>query len=80
MDGVTGLIFRSESDLYEKIIRLATTPALGISIGNAARQLVAATRMDAYGVADRLSWYRSLLARREELTRALLERVPELAP
>jgi SAM-dependent methyltransferase len=79
-DGVTGLIFRSESDLYEKIIRLATTPALGISIGNAARQLVAATRMDAYGVADRLRWYRSLLARREELTRALLERVPELAP
>jgi hypothetical protein len=36
--------------------------------------------MDAYGVAARLSWYRSLLARREELTRALLERVPDLAP
>jgi glycosyltransferase involved in cell wall biosynthesis len=79
-DGVTGLIFRSESDLYEKIIRLATTPSLGMSIGNAARRLVAETRMDAYGVADRLRWYRSLLARREELTRALLERVPELAP
>jgi SAM-dependent methyltransferase len=79
-DGVTGLIFRSESDLYEKIIRLATTPSLGMSIGNAARRQVAETRMDAYGVADRLRWYRSLLARREELTRALIERVPELAP
>jgi len=79
-DGVTGLIFRSGSDLYEKIIRLATTPSLGVSIGNAARSLVAETRMDAYGVRDRLRWYRSLLARREELNRALLERVPGLAP
>ena len=79
-DGVNGLIFRSDSDLYEKIIRLATPPSLGMSIGNAARRLVAETRMDAYGVADRLHWYRSLLERREELTRALLERVPSLAP
>ena len=79
-DGVTGLIFRSEADLYEKIIRLVTTPSLGLSIGDAAHRLVAETRMDAYGVAERLRWYRSLLARREELTRALFERVPELAP
>jgi SAM-dependent methyltransferase len=78
-DGVTGLIFRNEIDLYEKIIRLATTPSLGLSIGNAARRLVADTRMDAYGVADRLRWYRSLLERREALTRALHKRVPGLA-
>jgi hypothetical protein len=79
-DGVTGLIFRSESDLYEKVIRLATAPSLGIAIGDAARRLVIETRMDAYGVAGRLRWYRSLLARREELTRAVLARVPQLAP
>jgi 2-polyprenyl-3-methyl-5-hydroxy-6-metoxy-1,4-benzoquinol methylase len=79
-DGVTGLIFRSETDLYEKLIRLATMPSLGVSIADAARRVVAATRMDAYGVAERLRWYRSLLARREELNRALLERVPGLAP
>jgi SAM-dependent methyltransferase len=79
-DGVTGLIFRSDADLYEKVMRLATTPSLGVSIGDAARQLVAATRMDAQGVAGRLRWYRSLLARREELTQALFERVPALAP
>ncbi|WP_227321057.1 methyltransferase domain-containing protein [Acidisoma silvae] len=79
-DGVTGLIFRSESDLYEKIIRLVTAPGLGITIGNAARQSVAQARMDAYGVADRVAWYRSLLDRREELTRAIYDRVPELAP
>lgn len=79
-DGVTGLIFRSDSDLYEKIIRLVTAPGLGVTIGNAARQSIAQTRMDAYGVAGRIAWYRSLLARRDELTRALYERVPELAP
>jgi glycosyltransferase involved in cell wall biosynthesis len=79
-DGVTGLIFRSESDLYEKIIRLATMPASGVLIGDAARRWVAETRMDAYGVADRLRWYRSLLERREALTRAIFERVPEMAP
>jgi SAM-dependent methyltransferase len=79
-DGVTGLIFRSDYDLYEKIIRLATTPSLGVSIGNAARRVVAETRMDAYGVAERLRWYRNLLERREELTRAVFERVPGLAP
>jgi SAM-dependent methyltransferase/glycosyltransferase involved in cell wall biosynthesis len=79
-DGVTGLIFRSESDLYEKVIRLATAPSLGVAIGDAARRLVAETRMDAYGIAERLRWYRSLLERREELTRAIHERVPQLAP
>ncbi|MCB8880945.1 methyltransferase domain-containing protein [Acidisoma cellulosilytica] len=79
-DGVTGLIFRSESDLYEKIIRLVTAPGLGATIGNAARKSVAQTRMDAYGVAARIAWYRSLLARREALTQAIYDRVPELAP
>ncbi len=79
-DGVTGLIFRSESDLYEKIIRLVTAPGLGVTMGNAARHAIAQTRMDAYGVAGRIAWYRSLLARRDELTRSLYERVPELAP
>lgn len=78
-DGVTGLIFRSEADLYEKIIRLVTAPNLGITIGNAARAFIAEQRMDAYGVSARIAWYRSLLARREELTRAAQERVPDLA-
>jgi hypothetical protein len=32
------------------------------------------------GIAERLRWYRSLLERREELTRAIHERVPQLAP
>jgi hypothetical protein len=35
--------------------------------------------MLAYQVASRVAWYRSLWARREELTRKLLERMPELA-
>lgn len=79
-DGVTGLIFRSEADLYEKIIRLGTNPQLGLAIGNAARAMVERDRMIAYGVAERIRWYRSLLARREELTQAIYTRVPELAP
>ncbi len=79
-DGVTGLIFRSTSDLYEKLIRLATMPSLALALGEAARLRVAETRMDAYGVAGRIGWYRSLIERRETLTQALYERVPELAP
>jgi len=79
-DGVTGLIFRSEADLYEKLIRLVTAPDLGLVIGTTARALVAESRMQAYGVADRIRWYRSLLARREELTQALYQRVPALVP
>jgi hypothetical protein len=57
-----------------------TAPGLGVTMGNAARHAIAQTRMDAYGVAGRIAWYRSLLARRDELTRSLYERVPELAP
>ena len=57
-DGATGLLFRGESDLYEKLIRLVTTPSLGLELANAARRVVAETRMDAYGVADRIRWYR----------------------
>ncbi|WP_459674748.1 methyltransferase domain-containing protein [Acidisoma sp. 7E03] len=79
-DGVTGLIFRSEADLYEKIIRLVTAPDLGLHIGNAARRMVAESRMQAYGVGARIRWYRSLLERRAELTEALYARVPDLRP
>jgi 2-polyprenyl-3-methyl-5-hydroxy-6-metoxy-1,4-benzoquinol methylase len=77
-DGVTGLLFRDQQELQDRLVRLASMPALALSVAEAALKMVAATRMDAYQVGARIRWYRSLLDRREELTRALLDRVPEL--
>jgi hypothetical protein len=79
-DGETGLLFRSPEELHEQLTRLVTTPAFARGLAEAARVWVAESRMDAYQVRDRVRWYRGLLDRRDELTRALFERVPELAP
>lgn len=78
-DGRTGLIFRDTVDLQRKLLHLLANPAAGQAIGNAARTMVAQQRMLAQQVPERLAWYWSLWERREELHRALLERVPELA-
>jgi hypothetical protein len=51
-------------------------------MGNAARSYVAGERMLAYQVAQRIAWYRSLWARRVDLTNALYARMldmPQLA-
>jgi hypothetical protein len=47
-------------------------------VANAARNYVAGERMLAYQVAPRIAWYRSLWARREELTNALYSRLANL--
>jgi SAM-dependent methyltransferase len=78
-DGRTGMLFRDTNELQRHLARLVSDPQLGRSIGGAARSYVAGERMLAYQVARRTAWYRSLWARREELHRALLARVPELA-
>jgi hypothetical protein len=79
-DGETGLLFRSPEELHERLTRLVMAPAYARGLAETARVWVAESRMDAYQVRDRVRWYRSLLDRRDELTRALFERVPELAP
>jgi SAM-dependent methyltransferase len=79
-DGETGLLFRSPEELHERLTRLVMAPAYARGLAETARVWVAESRMDAYQVRDRVRWYRSLLDRRDELTRALFERMPELAP
>ena len=77
-DGRTGLLFRDPTELQKRLLHLIADPARGRGIADAARDMVARKRMLASQVPQRLAWYRSLWARREELHRALLERVPEL--
>jgi SAM-dependent methyltransferase len=81
-DGRTGLLFHNADDLHERLLRLVAMPELARGLGNAARSYVAGERMLAYQVAQRIAWYRSLWARRVELTNALHARMmapPQLA-
>ena len=73
-------VSQSLEELHERLTRLVMAPAYARGLAETARVWVAESRMDAYQVRDRVRWYRSLLDRRDELTRALFERVPELAP
>ena len=78
-DGQTGVLFRSPEELGQRLLRLVANPDITQTIGDAARAYVARERMLAYQIAERTAWYHDLWARREELHRALLERMPELA-
>jgi SAM-dependent methyltransferase len=78
-DGRTGVLFGDADELYTALLRLISIPATARALGDAARAYVAEDRMLAYQVAPRIAWYRSLWARRAELTAALLARVPALA-
>jgi SAM-dependent methyltransferase len=77
-DSRTGILFRSEEELRERLLRILAMPDLARTLGDEARNYVAENRMLAYQIADRTAWYRTLWARREELTQALVARVPEL--
>ncbi len=74
-DGVTGLVFRNPDELRERFLRLLAMPDLARALANAARVYVSRSRMLAYQAAPRVTWYRSLWARRRELTTALRERI-----
>jgi hypothetical protein len=76
--GRTGLLFDTPEALHDNLLRLVHQPGEARAIADRARTHVAQARMLAYQAADRAAWYRSLLARRAELHRALLDRVPEL--
>ncbi len=77
-DGHTGLLFHNADELRERLLRLVAMPELARGLGNAARSYVAGERMLAYQVAQRIAWYRSLWARRVELTNALHARMTKL--
>jgi SAM-dependent methyltransferase len=81
-DGRTGVLFRSPEELRDRLLRLVAMPDLARNLGDAARHYVASERMMAYQVNARIAWYRSLWARRVELTNALYARMmnlPELS-
>ncbi len=81
-DGHTGVLFRSPEELRDRLLRLVAMPDLARNLGDAARHYVASERMMAYQVNARIAWYRSLWARRVELTNALYARMmnlPELS-
>ena len=77
-DGRTGLLFTDADSLRARLLHLIAMPELARALADAARDYVARERMLAYQVAARTAWYRSLWARREELTAALHVRVPGL--
>jgi SAM-dependent methyltransferase len=81
-DGRTGVLFRTPDELRDRLLRLVAMPDLARNLGEAARHYVASERMMAYQVNARVAWYRSLWARRVELTNALYARMmnlPELS-
>jgi SAM-dependent methyltransferase len=77
-DGHTGVLFRSPDQLRDRLLRLVAMPDLARDLGNAARNYVASERMMGYQMASRIAWYRSLWARRVELTNALYARMVDL--
>ena len=77
-DGRTGVLFRSPDQLRDRLLRLVAMPDLARDLGDAARNYIAGERMMAYQVASRIAWYRSLWARRVELTNALYARMMNL--
>jgi hypothetical protein len=79
-DGRTGLLFHDAAGLQAQLARMLANPAAARDMALAARAYVAKNRMLAYQVGRRAAWYRSLWARRQELTEALYARMPELAP
>jgi SAM-dependent methyltransferase len=78
-DGVTGVLFRDAGELRRRLSELVANMDASRAIADAARAWVADHRMLAYQMPARIAWYRSLWARRAELTEALLARVPQLA-
>ena len=74
-DGQTGLLFRDDTELYDRLMRLIAMPELARDLATAARHYVARERMLAYQVAPRIAWYRSLWRRRATLQAALRERM-----
>ena len=74
-DGRTGFLFRDPVEFRARLLRLLAMPELARDLADAARHYVAEHRMLAYQVAPRVSWYRSLWARRDILEEARRQRM-----
>lgn len=78
-DGVTGVLFHDAQELRSRLSQLVANMDASRAMADAARAWVAGNRMLAYQMSARIAWYRSLWARRAELTDALIARIPQLA-
>lgn len=78
VDGETGLIFADADELRNKLLTLVDDSALRQRLARNAREYVRRERLLAAHAGARLDWYRSLLARREELNIVLRQRLPAL--
>lgn len=77
-EGVTGRLFHTADGLRGVLETWRQDPGQVRAFGARGRAWVARERLTAQQVPQREEWYRSLWARREELTRQLLQRVPAL--
>ena len=76
--GETGELFNSASEMVSCLQSWRNNPQQVRVLGAAGLKWVQQKRMFAYQVQDRENWYRSLVTQRDQLTRELLERVPQL--
>jgi len=76
--GETGMIFRTPKEFRNLLGGLISDPGRRKALAQGAWEYVRRERLLAGQTAARLAWYRDLCARREQLTRELCERVPEL--
>ncbi|MCT0231426.1 methyltransferase domain-containing protein [Synechococcus sp. CS-1324] len=76
--GLNGQVFTTADQLRQALTSWRADPMAMGELGQRARSWVGDNRMLHHQVAAREAWYRSLWDRREQLTRLLLERVPEL--
>ena len=76
--GETGELFNSASEMVACLKAWRNNPQQVKVLGSAGMKWVREKRMSAYQVQDRENWYRSLVDQRDQLTRELFERVPQL--
>lgn len=74
----TGVIISSPEDLIDVLNLWQEDPNHAKNIAINAHKWVRTKRLQKYQTEDRIAWYRSLWDRRNELTQALKQRVPEL--
>ncbi|MBP2639093.1 MAG: Methyltransferase type 12 [Firmicutes bacterium] len=77
-DGATGFLYENESQFAEKLSRLIADTALRQKMAVSAYDYVKKNRMLWQHYEKRVEWYRTMLGRLPELTRQLLERMPEM--
>ncbi|MFV0409069.1 MAG: methyltransferase domain-containing protein [Paracoccus sp. (in: a-proteobacteria)] len=78
-DGENGFLARTPDDWSRLLVELAKDHELRSRVAATARDEVIQHRMMAGQVAERRNWYRSLMARREELFTNAMARSPALA-